>query len=1403
MENFSKYYVGLDIGTSSVGFCATDENYNVIRKNGHDLWGVMLFDEAQTAADRRASRCARRNVQRQKERLMLLKSLFEDEINKVDPNFFARLKASSLWQDDKEAAGIFSRNSLFFDDKLNDKEFFKKYPTIYHLRNACLNAPAEDIRFLYLAIHNMLKHRGNFISDSFSMDSFSSSNLECLFENLQNEICGDEETNEYDFLSLSESGGLTKEQKEQLENLDNDISKKHFNVSALADRLKIIFDSSNQNLYSLLKAISGGTVNAKSIFSTKTNELEFDAKIDNFGVEDEIFQQFVSDVEIIDEQAANIIVAAKSIYDRISFKKILGENQYFCSAMVEKFNLHKNQLKEFKSVIKEYYPDKYNDMFKTLDNSISNYAKYIEGTNYHSTKKDISSKCSRADFYKYVKSVLDSNDDKANDPKVMAIKQLIEEDNFLPKLRTSANSVIPYQLNKFELERILDNSKQKYEFLNQKDDSGLSVADKIISILEYKIPYFVGPLSKNNSKNAWIVKRLDEKIFPWNIEQVVDYDKCEQEFIKRMQNNCSYLANEPVLPKCSLLYSEYMVLQELNNLQINGKKLNAEIKEMVLNLFKELGTVKFSTLKELLRQNGFVSANENINISGVDGKFASNFNIYKNFNRILNGEIEKHREMVEDIIAHATYISDKNRFQKWLKKTYSNVLNEKQIKEIKGLKVAEWGRFSRRFLDGILGVNQKTGEARTIIQIMREESLNLMEILAKYEFEALAVKQSSKDEIEYEDIENLYCSPATKRGVWQSVKIVKELQKILGSKPAKIFVEVTRADDEKLKGKKTDARKDKIIKVYRAIKNDVNFGSNLESLKSELGKAKSLDSKKLYLYFTQMGKCMYTGESIDIESLVENDCDIDHIFPQSVIKDDSFDNLVLVKRKENIDKSNDVVSPEIQSKMKPFWEYLKSNGLISNEKLSRLMRTNKLTEEEKKDFVARQIVVTNQSAKAVIDLFKSIYGASNVVFSKAKYVTMFRNLEFKFNSNEELDLKTKTEELKQSLIKCRNMNDLHHAKDAYLNVFVGNIFDEKYSKKFYLKTNFDYGFNLNNAFLKDMPGVLNKEKDIPTVIKTMESNTPFVGFLPREKHGQFYKETIWGVDKHQKDFDSLDEIKALKFDKEKGWNGGDISLKSSSNPLSQTKKYGHYTDGKYSYYSLIEYENKGKAIKTFVELPFLYTQNINDEKDLKQAITKVTGINDFKVLIEKFKPGSIIKIGCGYFKIAGNTGANFKVHNFNQLFLPTNMNEYFRMITKTQKNISDKKPLVMDGENIIVSQNRFGNKSLITKEKNLELYKELVKHLNKAIYKEVSLGDIGKRLKNTFDKFAELDCLQQIETIGGLLNVINGTNGGDLSNVGESKNSGSLQIGKKISSKPVSILNYSPTGYYKKELKLN
>ena len=40
-----KYYLGLDIGTNSVGWAVTDPSYRLERFHKKDMWGIRLFEQ--------------------------------------------------------------------------------------------------------------------------------------------------------------------------------------------------------------------------------------------------------------------------------------------------------------------------------------------------------------------------------------------------------------------------------------------------------------------------------------------------------------------------------------------------------------------------------------------------------------------------------------------------------------------------------------------------------------------------------------------------------------------------------------------------------------------------------------------------------------------------------------------------------------------------------------------------------------------------------------------------------------------------------------------------------------------------------------------------------------------------------------------------------------------------------------------------------------------------------------------------------------------------------------------------------------------------------------------------------------------------------------------------------------
>ena len=172
------WYLGLDIGSASVGWAATDTEYKIIRKNKKRLWGVRLFEEATTAEDRRGYRSSRRRLARRKWRLNLLEELFTTEVEKVDENFFLRLKESQYHYEDKTHKIPYA---IFNDKGYTDKDYYSDYPTIYHLRAKLMSEENPDIRKVFLAIHHILKNRGHFLLQG---QSFKEGNLNNLIKEL-------------------------------------------------------------------------------------------------------------------------------------------------------------------------------------------------------------------------------------------------------------------------------------------------------------------------------------------------------------------------------------------------------------------------------------------------------------------------------------------------------------------------------------------------------------------------------------------------------------------------------------------------------------------------------------------------------------------------------------------------------------------------------------------------------------------------------------------------------------------------------------------------------------------------------------------------------------------------------------------------------------------------------------------------------------------------------------------------------------------------------------------------------------------------------------------------------------------------------------------------------------------
>ncbi|VTX70822.1 type II CRISPR RNA-guided endonuclease Cas9 [Gemella haemolysans] len=1011
------WYLGLDIGTASVGWAATDTEYKIIRKNKKRLWGVRLFEEAKTAEERRGYRSSRRRLARRKWRLNLLEELFTQEIAKIDSNFFLRLKESQYHYEDKTHQVPYA---IFNDKDYTDKDYYKEYPTIYHLRTKLMTEENPDIRKVFLAIHHILKNRGHFLLQG---QSFKAGNLNNLIKELL----------ELDILHV----GF--EVTEKVVDKIADISLEKKTSKDKLNDIKELYPKEKQ-LLEVFRLIFGGKTSLDKIFAIDEYK-ELDASVKSVSFKEKIYEEVRHDYEQVLSNYIELLDLAKKIYDSIILSDIKKEGKTLSESKVKLYEKHKDDLLRLKKLVKsdsklsaEKKIELYSAIFKEDKDKGTNYVNYIRNS-------EEGKGCNYEDFKKFLDKELAKLEESAAKDEIL---RDLELELFLPLQRTKDNSVVPYQIHKEELVKILDNAAKYYSFLDEKDESGYSVREKVIQLLEFRIPYYVGPL--NSSKKAkedgfaWSVRNKgyeNTPVTPWNYEKVIDESASAEKFITNLTNKCTYLKGEDVLPKNSLLYSEFALLNELNALKYDGNRISLEARNVIIEkLFKQQGKkVTKTSIKNLLKAEGYIDGKGEI--TGIDITVKNDLKSYRDFKKILGNKFNS--EYVENIILWITLYGEEKLIKAKIESVYGDIYSIDEIDKISKLEFKGWGRFSRKLLTELVSkklYNEETGECLNIIGAMRQNNILFMELLADRFDYAQQITDYNKElqkevtEITPEILDDLYVSPAVKRSIWQTVRIVEELKKIIGCAPEKIFVETTRSNQ----GEKepTSSREKQLKLAYKAVKKDVkelekeigaiNFDVLNDRLSSE--EQSKLKAKKLYLYYMQLGRCMYSGKQIELENLYTPEYDIDHIYPQSKIKDDSFTNTVLVERGYNAAKSDRYpLGSDIQTPSnRKFWKFLKEKKLITDEKYNRLVRTEEFSDEELSGFIARQLVETSQSVKAVASILGELNPETSICYSKAENVSSFRQ---NFGKIKEGNRDSKNGD---QLIKVREINDLHHAK---------------------------------------------------------------------------------------------------------------------------------------------------------------------------------------------------------------------------------------------------------------------------------------------------------------------------------------------------------------------------------------
>ncbi|MBC7765544.1 MAG: type II CRISPR RNA-guided endonuclease Cas9, partial [Hyphomonadaceae bacterium] len=265
------------------------------------------------------------------------------------------------------------------------------------------------------------------------------------------------------------------------------------------------------------------------------------------------------------------------------------------------------------------------------------------------------------------------------------------------------------------------------------------------------------------------------------------------------------------------------------------------------------------------------------------------------------------------------------------------------------------------------------------------------------------------------------CNPVVVRALTQTRKVVNALIDKYGS-PTHIHIEFARdvgksyderrniQKEQETNRKKTESLAEKLIRDFNVQVNGLNI-------------------TRLRLYDEQGGKCPYSLEHIDPNRLFEiGYVEIDHIIPYSKCFDDSLNNKVLVKTRENQQKAQRTPYEYLGGDAQRWntFEHWINTLSIKNAKKNRLLRKTPLTREEDiEKFKERNIKDTQYIAR-----FMGSFVKENLIFQEEKWdnvrvvsgrITSFLRSRWGLGA------------------KDRDADCLHHAMDAAIIAAAGDV----------------------------------------------------------------------------------------------------------------------------------------------------------------------------------------------------------------------------------------------------------------------------------------------------------------------------------------------------------------------------
>lgn len=538
--------------------------------------------------------------------------------------------------------------------------------------------------------------------------------------------------------------------------------------------------------------------------------------------------------------------------------------------------------------------------------------------------------------------------------------------------------------------------------------------DGYMLIFNRKRKYYEGP---GNEKS-----RTDYGRFTTKLDANGNYIT-EDNIFEKLIGKCSVYPEELRAAAASYTAQEYNLLNDLNNLTINGRKLEENEKHEIVERVKNSNTINMrKIISDCMGENIDDFAGARIDKSGKE--IFHKFEVYNKMRKALleiGIDISDYsREELDEIGYIMTINTDKEAMMEAFQKSWIDLSDDvKQclinMRKTNGALFNKWQSFSLKIMNEL--IPEMYAQPKEQMTLLTEMGVTKG---TKEEFAGL--KYIPVDVVS-EDIFN----PVVRRSVRISFKILNAVLKKYKALDT-IVIEMPRDRNSEEQKKRINDNQKLNEKEMEFIEKKLAVTYGIKLSLSDFSSQKQL-SLKLKLWNEQDGICLYSGKTIDPNDIINNPqlFEIDHIIPRSISFDDARSNKVLVYRSENQKKGNQT----------PYYYLTHSHGewsfeqykatvmnlskkkeyAISRKKIQNLLYSDDITKMDVlKGFINRNINDTSYASRLVLNTIQNFFMA-NEADTKVKVIK--GSYTHQMRCNLKLD-------------KNRDESYSHHAVDAML-----------------------------------------------------------------------------------------------------------------------------------------------------------------------------------------------------------------------------------------------------------------------------------------------------------------------------------------------------------------------------------